>query len=144
MRGLIYDVLRHRFPAWLAVLFQSLLFLAVPIALTLIQTLIAPIHVFKIDLSYILILFFFGICLQLLRLWTGSLWTSIGFHIAYLEIGRFVLGSREVGAPSILTFHESLLGISSHISLGMNIIGAIILSIVILSSKRLRLKITKH
>ncbi len=89
MRGLLYDVLRHRFVAWLAVLLQTMLFLSVPIAVSQIQALVglAPGNV--ITMHYIILILCFGICLQLLRLLTGSLWTSIGFHLAYLEIARF-------------------------------------------------------
>ncbi|MGG4398161.1 CPBP family intramembrane glutamic endopeptidase [Paenibacillus thiaminolyticus] len=134
LRGMLYDVLRHRFAAWLAVLFQIILFILVPITVTQLQVLFgfAPGNI--INMPYIILILSFGICLQLLRLWTGSLWTSIGFHLAYLEIMRFAIPP--YGVPPIITFHESAPGLSHSLSISMMIIGSIIVSLVILGAKR--------
>ena len=137
LRGMIYDVLRHRFSTWLAVLFQTLLFVCVPIAVHQIEAIVglAPGNV--INLPYIILILCFGICLQLLRLWTGSLWTTIGFHLAFLEISRFVIFSHGYDAPSIITYHDSLLGLGGvFISFYMIVIGGIIVSLFILGAKR--------
>lgn len=137
LRGMMYDVLRHRFSTWLAVLFQTLLFVCVPIAVNQIEAIVglAPGNV--INLPYIILILCFGICLQLLRLWTGSLWTTIGFHLAFLEINRFVISSHGYGAPPIITYHDSLLGLGGvFISFYMIVIGGIIVSLFILGAKR--------
>ncbi|MEB2298403.1 CPBP family intramembrane metalloprotease [Lysinibacillus xylanilyticus] len=136
LRGMLYDVLRYRFTAWLSVLLQTLLFVAFTIAVAQIQALVGLAPGVSINLFYIILIFFFGICLQLLRLWTGSLWTSIGFHLAYLEILRFAVSPHLKGLPPIITYHESAPGITHVISICMMIIGGIIVSLVILGAKR--------
>ncbi|MDQ0174669.1 CPBP family intramembrane glutamic endopeptidase [Bacillus chungangensis] len=136
LRGMIYDVLRHRFSTWLAVLFQTLLFVCVPIAMALMSGIVG-LTFENVPLAYIILILCFGICLQLLRLWTGSLWTTIGFHIAFLEINRFVIiGSDEEYNPPIVTYHESVLGAGGLITLTMLVIGGIIVSLFILGTKR--------
>lgn len=136
MRGMVYDVLRNRFVAWQAVLFQTLLFVAAPIAVTQIQVLVGLDPGNAINMPYIILMFCFGICLQSLRLWTGSLWTGIGFHLAYLEITRFVIWPDIYGVPPIITYQGGL-GIGGlFISLGMIVIGSIIVSLIILVAKR--------
>lgn len=141
LRGLLYDVLRHRFVAWLAVLFQTLLFLSVPIAVSQIQALVGLAPGNSINMPYIILILCFGICLQLLRLLTGSLWASIGFHLAYLEIARFSIWPHGNGAPRIITYHDSVNGLGGlFISIGMIVVGGIIVSLVTLGAKRLILK----
>ncbi|MCY9514796.1 CPBP family intramembrane glutamic endopeptidase [Paenibacillus apiarius] len=136
LRGMLYDVLRHRFSAWLSVLFQTLLFVSVTIAVAQIQALVGLAPGVSIDISYIVLILCFGVCLQLLRLWTGSLWASIGFHLAYLEIMRFAIFPHGYGVPPIITFHESVPGLAWLISASMIIVGGIIASLVILGTKR--------
>ncbi len=135
LRGLLYDVLRYRFAAWLSVIFQALLFVAWTIAVAQIQALVGLAPGVSINLFYIILIFCFGICLQLLRLWTGSLWTSIGFHLAYLEIMRFAVSPHIKGLPPIITYHESVPVIGHIISVCMMIIGGILVSLVILGAK---------
>ena len=131
LRGMLYDVLRHRFSTWLAVLFQTLLFACVPIAVHQMAAIFGSATDESIHLGYIIGILFFGICLQLLRLWTGSLWTTIGFHIAYLEINRFVIGSDD-----IVTYHDLVLGAGGGFIVLMLLIGCIIVSLFILGAKR--------
>lgn len=137
LRGLLYDVLRHRFPAWLSVLFQTLLFVCVTTAVALIQAFVGLVPGVSIDISYIVIIICFGVGLQLLRLWTGSIWTSIGFHLTYLEIMRFVILPHAYGVPPIITYHESEAGIGMLFAIAMMQIGGIIVSLVILSAQRI-------
>ncbi|KYG28725.1 CPBP family intramembrane glutamic endopeptidase [Priestia endophytica] len=137
LRGIIYDVLRHRFVAWLAVLVQTLLFLSVPIVVNQIQAAVGLAPGNSINLSYIILILCFGICLQLLRLWTKSLWTTMGFHLTYLEISRFVISPNGYDVPPIVTYHESVLGLGGlFISFCMIIMGGIIVSLLILGVKR--------
>lgn len=137
LRGLIYDVLRHRFIAWLAILFQTLLFLSIPIVVNQIQAIVGLAPGNSIDLSYIILILCFGICLQLLRLWTGSLWTAIGFHLTYLEIARFVIFQNGYDVPKIVTHHDSVLGLGGlFVAVGMIIVGGIIVSLFILGVNR--------
>lgn len=142
LRGLLYDVLRQRFATWLSVLLQTLLFVAVTIAVDLIQALVGLTPGVSINIGYIILIFCFGICLQLLRLWTGSLWTSIGFHLAYLEIMRFAISPNQYGVSPIITYSESVPGLGALISVSIMVIGGIIVSLVILGVKRLIWKST--
>ncbi|WII35010.1 CPBP family intramembrane glutamic endopeptidase [Paenibacillus thiaminolyticus] len=135
LRGMLYDLLRHRFAAWLAVLFQIILFILVPMTATGLQVLFGLAPGNTINVFYVTLILSFGTCLQLLRLWTGSLWASIGFHLAYLEIIRFVFSPHQYGGP-IITFHESMPGLVGSITMSMIIIGGIIVSLVILGAKR--------
>lgn len=135
LRGMLYDLLRHRFAAWLAVLFQIILFILVPMTATGLQVLFGLAPGNTINVFYVTLILSFGTCLQLLRLWTGSLWASIGFHLAYLEIIRFVFSPHQYGGP-IITFHESMPGLVGSITMSMIIIGGIIVSLVILDAKR--------
>lgn len=135
LRGMLYDLLRHRFAAWLAVLFQIILFILVPMTATGLQVLFGLAPGNTINVFYVTLILSFGTCLQLLRLWTGSLWASIGFHLAYLEIIRFVFSPHQYGGP-IITFHESMPGLVGSITISMIIIGGIIVSLVILGAKR--------
>ncbi|MGE7690492.1 CPBP family intramembrane glutamic endopeptidase [Lysinibacillus sp. NPDC097214] len=136
LRGMLYDVLRYRFSAWLSVLLQTLLFVAFTIAVGQLQVLVGLAPGVSINFFYIILIFCFGICLQLLRLWTGSLWTSIGFHLTYLEIMRFAVSPHQYGVPPIITYHESVPGIGTLFSICMMIIGGILVSLVILGVKR--------
>lgn len=137
MRGMLYDVLRNRFVAWQAVLLQTLLFVSVPIAVTQMQVLVGFAPGNAINLPYIILMFCFGICLQLLRLLTGSLWAAIGFHIGYLEITRFVIWPDMYGVPPIISYQDTVLGFSGvFISFGMIVIGGIIVSLITLGAKR--------
>lgn len=61
----------------------------------------------QITVDYIILLICFGTTLQLLRNFTQSLWASIGFHLTYLEISRFVILQRE---QRLFTFNESIDG----------------------------------
>ncbi|WP_229717027.1 CPBP family intramembrane glutamic endopeptidase [Paenibacillus aceti] len=135
LRGMLYDILRHRFSAWLSVLLQTLLFVSFPVAVNLLQMLVGFPPGGPLSIGYIILIFCFGICLQLLRLWTSSLWASIGFHLTYLEMMRFVVSSNQEGKPAIINFHESTPEYFALLSVTMIIIGSILVSLVILGAK---------
>ncbi|WP_163855072.1 hypothetical protein [Paenibacillus elgii] len=65
--------------------------------------LIAGFEAAPITLDYVILLVAFGTVLQLLRLVTNSLWTSIGFHLTYLFSSRFIVLQREA---RFLTYDE--------------------------------------
>ncbi|MBD8499583.1 CPBP family intramembrane metalloprotease [Paenibacillus sp. CAU 1523] len=135
LRGLLYDVLRHRFTAWLAVPLQMLLFVSVPIFVTQLQVLVGMAPGNIINMGYVITIISFGFVLQLVRLWSGNIWASMGFHIAYLEIMRFVV-AKGYGASPILTYHESVPGIIIIIP-AVVILGGGVASLVILGVKHL-------
>src|SRR5699024_79361 len=60
-------------------------------------------------LSPVLILhFFFAIALALMRVWTGSIWAAVGFHLCYLMMARFLLLPDIVESPAVLTFPDNI------------------------------------
>lgn len=132
MRGMVYDGLRFRLrlPVFFAYLTQIILFLLVPMSVSLLQELVGMDAGNRITLDYMILLLTYGITLQLLRSLTGSLWASIGFHIAYLEVARFVVmpGDR----PALLNYTAQDNGLAEIFILYMMIIfvGAIILAVL--------------
>ncbi|SDD86715.1 hypothetical protein SAMN05428987_6220 [Paenibacillus sp. CF095] len=132
MRGMVYDGLRFRLrlPVFFAYLTQIILFLLVPMSVSLSQELVGMDAGNRITLDYMILLLTYGITLQLLRSLTGSLWASIGFHIAYLEVARFVVmpGDR----PALLNYTAQDNGSAEIFILYMMIIfvGAIILAVL--------------
>lgn len=86
---------------FLAICTQLILFVLCPIAVTGLQNLFG-FGDSQITIGYVMIIFFFGLALQALRLLTNNLWTSIGFHLAYLEIARFIVYQKH----SFLTYEE--------------------------------------
>lgn len=45
---------------------------------------------FTITIDYFILLFTFGIALQLYKKYTGTLWMNIIYHIVYLEVARYI------------------------------------------------------
>lgn len=116
LRGYVYSVLRERMGRFLSVLLQTILFVLFPIALTGLQSLFGM-DTSPITPAYIILIFTFGIALMLVRLLTGNLWASIGFHLAYLEIARFVVPQGEhtymKGIQSLIIYDELEPGIGT-------------------------------
>lgn len=98
-RGYIFSKLNTVLSRRLATLGQIALFVAAPIAAAL-----AHAHLFggtinlggadRVTFSYILVLVIFGSTLQFCRTVTGSLWTSIGFHLGFVSLSRLI-GAKE-------------------------------------------------
>lgn len=103
MRGLVYSGLRAKLPAFLAYVGQLLLFVSVPVTVNLLQQLIGMEPGVVINTDYVILLLAFGTVLQLLRSVTDSLWASIGFHLGYLEISRFMVAQNNL---RLLTYSE--------------------------------------
>ncbi|MGX4585564.1 CPBP family intramembrane glutamic endopeptidase [Paenibacillus chitinolyticus] len=90
-RGYLYGNLNERFNRWLALLFQLILFVLAPVALTAAMVAAGVGTWDLITIDYVVKLLAFGTALQLCRIFTGNLWMSIGFHLAWLEMVRFVI-----------------------------------------------------
>ncbi|MET3544795.1 membrane protease YdiL (CAAX protease family) [Paenibacillus favisporus] len=103
MRGLVYNGLRTKFHYVGAYVGQVLLFIGVPVTVNFLQQMTGMEPGVDINTDYVILLFAFGTALQLLRNITGSLWTSIGFHLGYLEISRFVVTQSD---PHLVTYTE--------------------------------------
>jgi uncharacterized protein len=139
LRGFVYDVLRHRFSVWLSVLAQTLLFVAFSIGVSLLQVIVGMSTVESIFMiPHMILLFFFGIALALIRVWTGSLWAAIGFHLGYLAMARFFMMPTEYGVPPIVSFQDTLMyGVGASFLTMVIILGAIFILLVFLGIKRL-------
>lgn len=137
LRGAVYSGLRHRLPAVTAYIGQVALFVLVPVAVNGLQGLAGLPFGVTISVDYIVLLLAFGTTLQLLRSYTGSLWASIGFHLAYLEMARFVVGQRE---QRLLTFTEQEAGTGEFFILFLSIVigGAVVLGVLLANRGRRR------
>lgn len=138
LRGFIYDVLRQRFAVWLSVLAQTVIFILFSCGVSFLQVIVGMAPVESIfNIPHMILLFFFGIALALIRVWTGSLWDSIGFHLGYLAMARFVMMPIEYGAPPIVTFQDTVMsGGGASILMMVIILGAIFILLGILIGRQ--------
>ncbi|WP_409369120.1 CPBP family intramembrane glutamic endopeptidase [Lysinibacillus sp. 38-6] len=130
IRGLIFEELQKKFHFIVSLTLQPLLFICVPIMV------IAMDFIFfnePIDLSiaYFILLFIFGIALQLYRKYTGTLWMSIIFHIVYLEVARYIsMGGVYDSDVNLLKFDETFTGF---MTLYLSFLFLVIISVAVLS-----------
>ncbi len=140
LRGFVFDVLRHRFTVWFSVFIQTLLFVGVSIGFSVLQVIVGMVPLENIFIiPSMILLFFFGIALALMRIWTDSLWASIGFHLGYLEISRFLIMPTEYGAPPIMTFQDTITyGAGASFLIMFIILGASFILLILLGTKRMQ------
>lgn len=141
MRGFIYDVLRHKLSVWSSVLMQAIIFLAFSAGTTLLLVLaeLSPLTNLILLPSELILHFFFAIALVLFRVWTKSLWASIGFHVGYLMMARFIIHSNTYGAPAIVEYQNNIAPGFGELLLTIAIIpGAIGILLVLLLVRRLK------
>ncbi len=130
IRGLIFEELQKKFRFFTALILQPFIFIGVPITVIAMEFIFFD-KPFAITIDYFILLFAFGIALQLYRAYTGSLWTNILFHIVYLEVVRYIsLGGVYESDVALLEFDETFEGF---MSLYLSFLFIIVLSIVMLS-----------
>ncbi|WP_343225201.1 CPBP family intramembrane glutamic endopeptidase [Paenibacillus sp. EZ-K15] len=131
-RGYVFRNLNTRFPRWLALILQVVLFVLAPIAVTGFMIAIGIGTWDLITVEYIINLIAFGTVLQLCRIVSNNLWMNIGFHLAWLEMVRYVV------VPSNYALIEieylSIWG-NYMVTIGSVIIGIILLVVWSLRSK---------
>lgn len=127
LRGLVFSGLRRHWSAFLATFTQIILFILMPITVNVLLYLVG-LPVGPSGIPYYLLLFFFALALQLLRIITGSLWASIGFHLAYLLTNRYVFSYED----RLLYFTEEVPGVTGVIvTMGIVVLGScIVLGII--------------
>ncbi|MFA1821714.1 lysostaphin resistance A-like protein [Virgibacillus oceani] len=140
LRGLVFDVLRNRLAVWLSVIIQTFIFVAVSVGVTLLQTMIGMATIDIAIIPQLMLLFVFGIALALIRVYTGSLWAAIGFHLGYLAMARFFIMPAGYGAPPIVTFQEETQGLGSLFMIGVMMFGSIVIFLLLLVIRRSRKK----
>src|SRR5690625_2181373 len=130
IRGLIFEELQKKFRFFVSLLLQPLIFICVPITVMSMESIFFN-KPFAITIDYFILLFAFGIALQLYRTYTGSLWMNIIFHIVYLEVVRYIsLGGAYESGVALLDFDETFEGF---MSLYLSFLFIVIFSIVVLS-----------
>ncbi len=92
-RGYIYRNLNTRFARWAAALLTIALFVLLPSVLTLVQQYVLGMEVRiggagSLTIGYLITMAVFGAFTVYLRILTGTVWTSIGFHLAFLQMSR--------------------------------------------------------
>ena len=131
LRGLLYSGLRLRLPVFLAYAGQIALFILVPVTVVFLQRLTGRAEGGRISTEYVILLAGFGFTLQLWRTLTGSLWASVGFHLAYLAVARFAVAQ---GEHRILSYSERTAGTGEvFILFGMMVTGsaAVLIALII-------------
>jgi membrane protease YdiL (CAAX protease family) len=89
-RGYLYRNLADRFPRWLAVVGQAVLFTAFGVLIGAAGS-----------VDRIVLFFTFSLTLGALRAVTGSLWAPIGFHLAFQYVTQLIDAATRDGALSI-------------------------------------------
>ncbi|GIN71640.1 hypothetical protein J14TS2_21150 [Bacillus sp. J14TS2] len=130
LRGLIFEELRKKFRFFTSLFLQPLIFICVPITVMMMESIFFD-KPFALTIDYFILLFAFGIALQLYRAYTGSLWMNIIFHIVYLEVARYIsLGGTYESDVALLEFDETFEGF---MSLYLSFLFIVIFSIMVLS-----------
>lgn len=129
-RGLIFEELNKKFRFITSLLLQPLIFICVPVAVMVLQWIFFDTP-FSITVDYVILLYAFGIALQLYRKYTGTLWMSIFFHVIYLEVTRYIsIGGIHGRETALLIFDEAFDGF---MALYLSFLFIVVLSIVVLS-----------
>src|SRR5690625_2288353 len=130
IRGLIFTELRKKFSFVASLFLQPLIFVCIPIIVIALGAILFG-QPFAVGIDYVILLYVFGIALQLYRHYTGVLWASILFHLVYLEATRYIaMGGVYDPEMALITFEESVEGM---MTVYLSFLYIIILSIVILS-----------
>lgn len=130
IRGLIFEELHKKYRFIISLIFQPLIFICVPIMVLAMASIFFS-EPFAVTIDYFILLFIFGIALQLYRRYTGTLWMSILFHIVYLEVARYIsMGGMYNPDVALLEFDETFGGF---MTLYLSFLFIVILSVVVLS-----------
>ncbi len=130
IRGLIFEELHKKYRFIISLILQPLIFMCVPIMVMAMASIFFS-EPFTVTIDYFILLFIFGIALQLYRRYTGTLWMSILFHIVYLEVARYIsMGGMYNPDVALLEFDETFGGF---MTLYLSFLFIVILSVVVLS-----------
>ncbi|MCD8796614.1 CPBP family intramembrane glutamic endopeptidase [Mammaliicoccus sciuri] len=123
IRGLILNELKNKMSFKNTLIIQPICFLII----ACLAQLLTPIFFGEkglLDISYIIIIFTFGIALQLYREYAQSLWANMFFHIVCLEAMRNVFpGNKE----SLIIFQEQLPGLVALVGIMTLYLGSIVI-----------------
>lgn len=96
LRGYVLTTLREHVPTWVAVVGQAIVFTLWAYAGNQLARLFGFPSSWEITLDRTVLFVSFGLTLALVRLWTGSLWGSIGFHFAFQVVTQLLAADRLV------------------------------------------------
>ncbi|WP_200411470.1 type II CAAX endopeptidase family protein [Virgibacillus salexigens] len=130
IRGLIFEELHKKYRFITSLVLQSFIFICVPITVMSLESIFFS-EPFALTIDYFILLFTFGIALQLYKKYTGTIWMSIIFHIVYLEVARYIsMGGVYEPDVAILKFDEMFGGF---MTLYLSFLFIVVFSIVALS-----------
>lgn len=130
IRGLIFEELHKKYRFIISLILQPFIFICVPIMVMAMASIFFS-EPFAVTIDYFILLFIFGIALQLYRRYTGTLWMSILFHIVYLEVARYIsMGGMYNPDVALLEFDETFGGF---MTLYLSFLFIVIFSVVVLS-----------
>lgn len=128
-RGYIYRNLNTGMSRWLAGAATVALFVLAPVVLVPVQEHVLGMQVTvggstHLTAGYLITMLIFGSFVQYLRILTGTIWTGVGFHFAFLMLNR-ILGPRptdfiqfsDIVAPGAL--QVTALGIVGLVAIGL-------------------------
>lgn len=130
IRGLIFEELHKKYRFIISLILQPFIFICVPIMVMAMASIFFS-EPFAVTIDYFILLFIFGIALQLYRRYTGTLWMSILFHLVYLEVARYIsMGGMYNPDVALLEFDETFGGF---MTLYLSFLFIVIFSVVVLS-----------
>lgn len=89
-RGYIYSNLKKRFNTWKSSIITLVLFVTIPIIISLVQKLFGIDSTVPISGGYVITLLFFGAFVQYLRVLTKSIWAGVGFHLFFVFMNQLI------------------------------------------------------
>lgn len=130
IRGLIFEELQKKFRFIISLVLQPFIFICVPTVVIAFESIVFDTPL-ALTIGYFILLYTFGIALQLYRKYTGTLWMGIIFHVVYLEVTRYIsMGGQYNPDVALLEFDEVIGGF---MSLYLSFLLILVLSVVVLS-----------
>ncbi|WP_239724045.1 CPBP family intramembrane glutamic endopeptidase [Mammaliicoccus sp. A-M4] len=142
IRGLVLNELSKKFRFIVTIFLQPILFVCIATFSTTVTSFVLN-KSLDINISYVILIFTFGIALQLYKYCSGSLWVNILFHLVYLGVTRYIASNgTNPKYPNLISFKEDIPGIMViYLSFGWVIIGSILILSILALVKRKSSKI---
>lgn len=136
-RGFLAKLLEEKSANWIVLFGSAFLFLASPITMFYIQKMFGmPTN--EITISYVILIYSFGIVLLLITWYFQNLWASIGFHMGYLMSSRFIMNNDE---RAIFNFTEEENGLAFiSVQYLLVVVGSIIILTILLLIKKRKIR----
>lgn len=93
-RGVVLSVLRDHLASWSNTLVQAATFTVFAAALGFASTWIFDGRGVLPDMDRLILFYTMGVTLALVRFWRGSVWTCVGFHLAFQTVAQLFLTGR--------------------------------------------------